>query len=318
MKKNIECNIIKDLAEPFSKNAINDKTKDFINEHLTKCKECKKYYDNIKSECNMTEKDKDTIIINHFKKVNNHIKVLKIILIFILIFIISFCFFCIIKNYKFTNILDKTYNKINEIKELDNYTLSAKTIYKDLKNNNNREYESIYYYKDGKYKIESTDNIQFCEDNSFDSIQIYKNLHTIEYNHKDFIENKKGDIINIFSCYILNYKDLKNTIYSLGFNIREDRYNGIDCYVIRTGNNEDYRDIWIDKSNFITIRSVNECKNDFYCEEIYTFIENNVKNDDISTKIIEENEYKNYTKIYNNINTSEKMKNIYKLQNDKK
>ena len=112
---------------------------------------------------------------------------------------------------------------------------------------------------------------------------------------------------------ILNYKDLKNTIYSLGFNIREDRYNGIDCYVIRTGNNEDYRDIWIDKSNFITIRSVNECKNDFYCEEIYTFIENNVKNDDISTKIIEENEYKNYTKIYNNINTSEEMKNIYKL-----
>lgn len=296
MNKEIECNIIKDLAVPFINKAVTDETENFIKSHLKTCNNCQNYYKNISNKKKILEKDGDSIMINKFKKIHKHINILRtsLILIVLLISIISATLF--IKNQKVVNIINTSCNKIEYLKGLDNYKLSIKTTQKDFKNNFNWEYEQNYYYKDGKFKIEDNNSIKFYEDNSYENVCVYDEFQTIEYNKLDFVDWKKGDIVNIFSNDLLNYKKMTNTIYSLGLNVREDSFNGIDCYIIRDGNDNNYRDIWINKDNFIVIRIINEDYNNFCREEIYEFTENIVTNDDVSREILNSEKYKNYIK----------------------
>lgn len=313
MNKEIECEIVKDLAMPFVKKSINQETENFIKKHLEICDDCKKYYENINDKENITDKNKDTIMINQFKKINKHISLLKksLIIILLLIFTIFSIFF--IKNQKLVNIINSAYSKIEYMKELDNYKLTVKTIQKNFKTNTNMEYRQNYYYKDGKYKIESNDSIRFYEDDSYENICVYHDLQTIEYTKQNFIEERKGKTINIFSTEILNYKKLSSTMYALTLSVREDRFNGIDCYVIRNGTDNSYRDTWIDKKSFITVRVVNEDYTNFYREEIYSFSENVVTENDISTEILNSDKYQNYLKKDIVNNETEETKLYYDL-----
>lgn len=318
MNKKIECEIAKDLAIPFSENLINSGSEEFIKEHLSICKNCKKYYENIKlplSIENATESNKDNIMINQFKKVHNHINILKIIIIVIFILIIITFSIYYMKNNKLINIINISYNKIEYMKELNNYKLTVKTIQNNLKTNDYKEYEQNYYYKDGKYKFESNDSIKFYEDNSYDSIYVYNDLKLIQHNKQDFIETIKGTTFDTFSD-IINYKKIISpATYILNFSLREERFNGIDCYVIRVGTKNNYRDVWIDKNNSITIRVVNEVYQDFYREEIYTFYENIVIDKDVDPNIINLDKYKDYDRKTVNINSTEEIKLYYELYN---
>lgn len=317
MNKKDECEIVKDLAIPYIEEVANQGSKKFVQEHLQICNDCKKYYNNIKSEIvteNTKENNKDTIVINQFKKINKHINILKVTLVLILIIIIITSLILFIRHQKVYNIISKAYNKIEYIRDLDNYRLTVKTIQKNNDTNSNWEYTQNYYYKDGKYKIESDDSIFFYKDDSYEKTSVYHDLNTIEYYKQDFIEITKGKVFDIFS-EILNYKELVNGIYSLALSVREDNYNGINCYVIRFGNDNSYRDTWINKNNFITIRVVNKIDTNSYREEIYTFYENIVNNNDVDITVLNSDKYKNYTIKNITNNATEKTKLYYKIYN---
>ena len=303
MNKKDECEIVKDLSIPYLEELVNKGSKNFIEEHLKICNDCSEYYKNVKSEMfneNNKEKDKDDVVVNQFKKINRHINILKLCLIVILIFIIIICSTFYVKCEKTSNIINNAYSKIEYMKELNNYKLTVKTIQKNYKTNDAWEYEQNYYYKDGKYKIESSDSIKFYEDDSYEKVCVYHDLNTIEYYKQNIIEETKGRMFDIFS-EIINYKTLisKSKFYSLTLSLREDRYNGTDCYVIRFGNKDDYRDVWLNKDNFITVRVIDENYKKFYREVIYIFNENIVTSADVDISILSFDKYKDYDIINN-------------------
>lgn len=320
MNKAYECEIVKDLAISYIEELVSKGTEELVKEHIKGCNDCKEYYEHISEEIlndSMKDKNKDKMVINQFKKINKYIRGLKIILMSIVFLIIIICTTLYIKHQKVENLINNSYSKIEEMKESNNYKLNVKTIERDFSTNEYREYNEDYYYKDGRYKIESKDSIKFYEDNSYEKICVYHDLGTIEYYKQDFIERKKGKIFDIFSD-ILTYKTLSTQIYSLALNVREDKFNGIECFVIRFGNNDDYKDTWIDKQSFITVRVVNEKYLDFYREEIYSFYENAVNDEQVDTNILNSEKYQNYIKreIINSATKEIKMYNEIQYENN--
>jgi hypothetical protein len=238
---------------------------------------------------------------------------LKISLVTLLCFLVIIVLILVIKNRKIENIVEKSYLKIEYMRELNNYKLKVKTTENNMKTNTNREYEQIYYYKNGKYKIESANSLNFLEDDSYEKICVYNDLKQIEYYKQNYIEMTKGKLLDIFS-EVINYKKTSSTVYNLSLSVREERFNGTDCYVIRFGNKNSYRDTWIDKNNYITVKGVNEDIGEFYREDVYTFDEDATNDDDVNTDILNNNVYKNYTRKHINNNASEEEKLYYGIK----
>lgn len=297
MNKEDKCEIAKDLAIQYIEKSLSKRSEDFVKEHLSECNDCREYYKLLENKIyNGNEQDK--IIKKQFKKIHRKISILKIILIVILVIILVFSIGLWVKQEKFSNLVNQVSEKVEYMENLDNYKITSKTIQRDFNTNDYWEYEETYYYKDGKLKNESDNHISFKKDDSLDSIDVYHDLRQIEYIHHDnYIELKKGDPIGILSYVKDNYEYYTSSIYSLMFSIREDRFNGIECYVIRAGDKDSYRDVWIDKSTLITIREVNESYSNFYREQIYTFEENVVTEDDVSTDILNKEKYNDYNRI---------------------
>ncbi len=85
--------------------------------------------------------------------------------------------------------------------------------------------------------------------------------------------------------------------------------------MIRSGNNNSYRDIWINKNNFIVIRVINEDYGDFYREELYEFTENTVTDEEVSVEVLDSDKFKNYIKKNIDINENQEIKSYYDLYN---
>lgn len=312
MKKKDECAISRDLAIKYIEKSINDGSREFIDNHLKDCEDCRKFYKTMEAKiCNENEQDK--IMRKQFKKINNHINILKISLISVFIILLVAISILWLKQEKFSNIVNEVSKKTEYLETLDNYKITVKTIDKNLKTERTWENEDIYYYKDGKLKIESANSISFYEDDSYDTISVYHNLKRIEYHHTNYIRKRKGDAIGALSFVKNNYAKAASTIYSLAYSVRTDRYNGVECYVIRFGNDDNYRDVWIDKNNYITIREVNENVSSFYSETVFTFEENVVKDADVNTDILNSEVYDSYERISNDIELPAEEIELYDL-----
>ena len=85
--------------------------------------------------------------------------------------------------------------------------------------------------------------------------------------------------------------------------------------MIRSGNNNSYRDIWINKNNFIVIRVINEDYGDFYREELYEFTKNTVTDEEVSVEVLDSDKFKNYIKKNIDINENQEIKSYYDLYN---
>ena len=290
MNKKDECEITRDLANKFIENSLSKGSENFIKKHLQICDECKKYYQNINLNQN---NEHDEIVVNQFKKINRHINILKISLIsiFVIILVLSLTYFVRYKNFQ--KLVNTAYEKIQYMKQLDNYKIKMTTIDKNFKTGQSSDSERIYYYKDGNYKIEDFDSISFYKDDSYDSTIVFHSLKQITYYNNEIIKYRKGDLINMFTD-VVTYKNISSSIYSLVFSIREARYNGMDCYVIKNGSKDSYRETWINKDNYITVRVINEDIDSFYREVIYEFTENVVTDDDVDSSILDTNTFNDY------------------------
>lgn len=313
MNKQDECFIIKDLAASYIENMTSPVTTQFIKRHLLTCENCNKYYNDMKSDIfkeNIDEHTKENIEVNHLKKINHHMNKLKIIILFILlVIIIPFSVFYINTN-KVNTIINKSYNQISQMKKENNYIFTHKTIRKN--NHNSYEVESVCYYKDGKYKIEFDNSITFAEDNSYNEIVVHNDLNTIEYHKYNFIQYTQGNPFNTFT-EIINYKKHGFTIFDI--NITEDSYNGIKCYIINIGNENDYKQIWIDKENYFIVRKIEENKGAYYYEETYNLEKGIVKNEDVDASILNTEKYTNYTKKDIEKNYPGELVSLYELHN---
>lgn len=313
MNKSDECDIVKDLAAPYIENLINIKSKAFVEEHLKSCSQCQKYYNDMNADIlneTQNERRKDNFELDFLKKVRKNMSVLKIILIIITIIISVIILSIIIKYQEVTKIIDSSYNSLESLKTLDNYKLIRKTVEINYEKNTTFENISSYYYKDGKYKIDNGSSICYCEDDSYNEIWVYNELKQIAYYTQNFIGHKKGEVFDIFS-EIISYKHELIGLYKIILSIRTDMFNGIDCYVIRVGNNNSYKDVWINKDSYVVLRTIELERSKYYREEIYTLDKNVVTNEDVDSSILETKSYSDYTKNYVKYSAPKEIRNIY-------
>lgn len=318
MNKKDECDIVRDLAVDYTEQLLSETSKKFVENHISTCNECKKYYESMNSDIfrkSINEKTKDKMEFNHLKKIGNKINILKICLMMIVIIILIFLLSCVIKINNTNNVINNTYERILSMKELDNYKFTVKTIQKSSVNNATYQVDTIYFYKDGKYKIILDDNLSFYEDNSYEKIKVYDNLKQIEYYKQNFIEIWKGKAFDSFS-YLINYKKIDSNLYNLGLSVRNERYNGIECYVIRTNNSKGYTENWITKKDYIPIRTISEEYNNYYNEEIYMLEQGIVNDTDVDASILNSEKYDEYKKLEIVNNATEEIKTFYELYNN--
>ena len=166
MKKN--CAVVRDLLPNYIENLVSDETKNYIDNHISNCNECKETLKLMEENNNDVEKIINNIEekaeIKLIKKVKTRKIIIKVITIILLSILLSYAIYFAIRFIPINSVRAKTYNKIQELKEMDNYKLTIEKIGKITDEILEKE-TTIYYYKDGKYKEESTRSMTFFYDN---------------------------------------------------------------------------------------------------------------------------------------------------------
>lgn len=320
MKNENDCDIVKSLLSSYVEDLLNPTSKKFVEDHLKECEDCRKELEIMKSNV-LGEKERNLneegIEIDHLKKINKRIAFFKR-LTFILLFIILISTAIFFIRYGYNNyVIGNAYKQLEKMKQLDNYKLETKVIYKDYEKNSTTENTETYYYKDGKYKFEHIDFISYLEDESYDKLEIFNTTKTIAKVHSDYIEQKKGRFFNIFS-EVNSYggnKGIADLIIKTMVSIRKDKYNNEDCYVIRFGEDDSgYRETWINKKTLITVRVLEEEYNKYSRDIIYTFDENQTVDSDVT--VPNSNNYVDYTLKEYTTNGIKELKEYYDKVNN--
>lgn len=310
MNKNEECEIVKDLSSLHIDNMLSEKSKIFIERHLKSCTDCNKYYNDLTSTfLNETknEKNNDTIEINHLKKFNKKITILKWLLTGLIVLILIIIFSLYFKICYIDGINDITISKILDMqKNSNNYKLTRIITQINRSTNEKNVIKTEHYYKDGKHKeiISSNqtgtlqeESLRFIEDNKYEKTTVFHSLKQIDHQIQNFIEESKGKYLDlIISRVMLNDAG----IHRLGLKTRTEVYDNKECYIVSDSYNGAYRDNYIDKESGDLIRIVSNSEN-FYEEEVFILEENIVTDDDVDISILENDKKYDDYKI-NNIN----------------
>ena len=123
------CSIIQDLLPNYIENLVSEDTKEYVSNHIIKCEECKKILKNMKGDNvdelnNALEKEAEARIVKTIKRHKRTKLILKTIAI-VLAFILLVSVICFsIKFVPINSVRAKAYNKLQELKEMDNYKLT--------------------------------------------------------------------------------------------------------------------------------------------------------------------------------------------------
>lgn len=242
----------------------------------------------------------DSIELNHLKKFNKKMNLLRYI-IFSILFIIAIVLLVLFIRYnKINNILNKSYDKLKTVSEANNYQLIIKETEYNYNTNRNMNAETKIFYKDGKYKdiLSVVDNdvfketaystISYYTDNDSSRITVFHNLKTVEKSNNIYKDIYKNKLIIISP--ILSYAELKGfyNFYKLGLNVRTDYFNNEECYVIRSGNEDKgYREAWISKENNLIYREI-ESFDSYYRETTYSLVFDQVTDEDVDSSNLAE------------------------------
>ena len=300
-----ECSIVRDLLAGYIEEEVNLSTKEFIENHIRSCDNCKKILDELKEE-NIKEnkEDAEDIEIDYLKKYNKKINTLKGIAIFIVLIVVIIWGAIFVKHLKnkehyeyLHNILNSAYEKTISLKETEKNFFLITT---DSSNN-----EEKLYYKDGKFKLISKVNFEDGRkieeytnygvetgNNSIAYIQLHKINGEYEKNGSTAVRsnNDYNETNPALKIYLLKYYCDMDIMQSLSLNIREDKYKEKDVYVIRNmKNNEEYSELWIDKESKLVIKLIDNTNENKY-EKNYLWQVGNVTSEDVT---IENKEKKN-------------------------
>lgn len=228
------------------------------------------------------------------------------------IIVLFICVSFIVKYININNILNNANSTKQKLLQLENYSIYTTSHHIDYKNSKEAVYSDEYYYKDGKYKkISKTTSINY----DFDSITTAISYGIVDTNEQKTVIEAKKEIIEYKTNYIQVPKSRKiNRMYesinfyfqdfgflgnlyinsSLAFqnNLRTERFQGRECYVLKTEEKDSYNEIWIDKETLIPIRTVQDIYGKEYDERIISFYKDNVKDEDVT---FNQSQYDGYT-----------------------
>lgn len=283
-----ECEIVNDLLPNYVEDLVSEETKKFVNEHIENCHRCKRKLELLVEDKNKTdnkEKEDQKIEIDHLKKYNKKMLLLKIPLFTIITVFITLVLYITLKYYCNSKILDSSRERIEEISSSNNYHIYETQYYKFSQSNEENYYTTEIFYKDGKYKeIEKTDSIN----------SELENKENVKYWTKDEFLNKSS--LNEYETYnqageliirmpsIYFGEGIVKTLNSIILDIRTDNFRGIECYVLKNSDKSSYREIWIDKETMLPIREVQDIYNEQYDEKTFFIYFNTVTEEDVTKK----------------------------------
>ena len=285
-----ECEIVKDLFPSYIENLVSDETKKYVQNHIAECPNCREILEEIKEtnilENEQNEKD-EKAQIRIIKKYKRKMKIIKIsVVTFIIIVILGISAFISIYMPRYM-VIKKSYDRIQEISNMNNYKFTITQINVDYNKQDCSEYIETYYYKDGKFKadyyLDGIRNKSYYGDINSDTILcLFEDTKTKEYQ-----PNINENIFDVFCDIKYN---MKNIFSVVGLDFRNDNYNGKDCYVLRFGNGDDtnYREIWIDKDTMLQIREIQIIFNESYFERTFLIEHNIATEQDVTLSNLEE------------------------------
>lgn len=241
--------------------------------------------------------DDNTKEVFYLKKYKNKKLIIKSVFLFLVILILSIIIVCSIKNNNINTIFNDMKQTKQGLLELNNY--SIETIEHQINFNTKQEnwFKNSFYYKDKNYKIMrgmgkeyeeiKNDYLYYGSIDSNKQIQISeknKKITNLESNYT-FItkDNYINKLYTYLEFYMKDYNFILNFVLNMSFDVREERYNGEECYVLKRESKDSYHEVWISKEKKIPVRELDEIYNVQYIEKIYNFTTNNVTDADIKT-----------------------------------
>ena len=85
MREKRDCKIVQDLLPNYIDGLTNEETNLFIEEHLKECSDCKKIFENMKHELEITKLSRNSKEVKYLKKFNKKILILRILVFVLLI-----------------------------------------------------------------------------------------------------------------------------------------------------------------------------------------------------------------------------------------
>ncbi len=248
---------------------------------------------------------KEGIELNHLKKINKKINLLRYIIFSILCIIVIILLILFFRYNKINNILNKAYDTIKTASKSNNYQLTIQDLTCNYKTNHTFKAETKIFYKDGRYKKDFyvIDNGLFKEipysttmyytDNDYSETTIFHNLKTIEGNNniygntiKQTVQNNPIIISNVY--FYAKLEGFDSIFQKLGLNVRTDYYNNEKCYVIKTENeNKGYHETWISKESYLVIREISSSDVQ-YDERTYSLVFDQVTDEDVDSSNLAE------------------------------
>lgn len=307
MKK--ECEIVKDLFPSYIAGILSEETEEFIQFHLNNCQECRDLLENMSEKMEDSKlENEDKIEYNHLKKYRKKMTSLKLILLSIII-VIMIIITTVIAKYNYSNnIMSQVISNIEEYKKSDNYLIKKVEHRIDYKQNNEFTFTKRYYYKDGKYKKESLAESQsqeilnskiydYGKINSNQVIELTEDTKVANIKTSNFPYEKEGQffdlLLNEVQLYSANFGFFSDIFMKMGYQVRTDRYNGTECYVLKIQDDKSYIEKWIDKQNMMIIRTIQDIYNSSYTEISYLVTFDNVTEEQVTVPDLQEYQIEN-------------------------
>lgn len=300
MKIKNECEIVKDLFPSYIEKLLSNDSEGFIEKHLENCSECRNILQILKKEKNENidkVKFNDKIEYKYLKKINKKILLLKSVIIIILLVIFIIFGLTILKLNYLNNVITTTYNNIQDLKKVKNYSISIEQHQINYINNTEFISNTKYYFLNDTYKedlswyisYENTENPSrsyYGKINSNKRIEIYDDTKKIINSTTNYNYETEASFINRTYSDFNNYSIFGGFSYIYlisGLKIRNDRFSGKECYVLKSQSNskEGFKEIWIEKDTMLPIRIVEDIFNNQYNEKNIICNTNVVKEIDI-------------------------------------
>lgn len=241
MSEKKDCKIVQDLLPNYIEKLTNEETNNYIESHLSECKECKIVLENMEKELKTNVQNRDKREVDYIKKFRNKMKFLKLILLtIVVVYVIIVLRKAIImtelgkraEKYEYdvaTNYYCKIYNyDANSIQIAECYRLGEDYLGTILYNSNSQDMKITYYKKEDE-------KINLLEINGEKRLLKHEISYPIPINktmNNFFINLREALFVRIESTYC----------------------NGRECYIIKEKWGENY----VDKETGILVRWI--CK----------------------------------------------------------
>lgn len=114
-EENRDCKIVQDLLPNYLENLTSEVTNEFIEQHIAKCPECKKVFNNMSGEIEVEEINQDKEI-NYLKGIRKRVK-RTITIVSLIVIIIASCIVCYIYNQSRIQVNNYTFLRASYVRE---------------------------------------------------------------------------------------------------------------------------------------------------------------------------------------------------------